>query len=376
MHSKTTDSRIIKIAVLLLSFLLAFSSLGFSAAYADKLDDKQEKKEKELEKVKKEKADIYEELNEIAKDIEEQEAAIVSVKASIEKKNDEIDKTKKSLKLMKKKIKKRKDGLNNRLRTMYKNGVVGYLDILLNSNDVTELITNVDMVQKIYKADQDTLDTLVEERMQIEAQEAVLKKEKTELAEKHEELAEKEVQLNATKDELNKKYEALKKEQEKLEAEIQEIIQAKQVAAEGGYVALPGKYKGGKWVCPVWSHYYVNRYGEYLAPRSYERHPGIDMSAPTGTAIHAAANGVVIKAGWYGGYGNAVVISHGSGLTSLYGHNSSVKVKVGQKVKKGDVIAAMGSTGFSSGSHCHFEVRQNGALRNPRDFCYIHGVNS
>ena len=376
MHSKTTDSRIIKIAVLLLSFLLAFSSLGFSAAYADKLDDKQEKKEKELEKVKKEKADIYEELNEIAKDIEEQEAAIVSVKASIEKKNDEIDKTKKSLKLMKKKIKKRKDGLNNRLRTMYKNGVVGYLDILLNSNDVTELITNVDMVQKIYKADQDTLDTLVEERMQIEAQEAVLKKEKTELAEKHEELAEKEVQLNATKDELNKKYEALKKEQEKLEAEIQEIIQAKQVAAEGGYVALPGKYKGGKWVCPVWSHYYVNRYGEYLAPRSYERHPGIDMSAPTGTAIHAAASGVVIKAGWYGGYGNAVVISHGSGLTSLYGHNSSVKVKVGQKVKKGDVIAAMGSTGFSSGSHCHFEVRQNGALRNPRDFCYIHGVNS
>ena len=373
------ENRILKISALAMIFILAFSSFSMSYSFAEKEkeeEDKQAKKEKQLEKVKKEKADVYEELNQIAEDIRNQEAAIEQVKASIDKKNDQIHKTEKSLKLMKKKINKQKDGLNNRLRTMYKNGVVGYLDIVLNSSDVTELITNVDMVQKIYQADQETLDTLVEERMQIEAQEAVLKQEKTELAEKQEDLAAKQAQLNETNEKLKKKYETLKKEQEKLETEIQEIIQAKQVAAEGGYVALPGKYKGGKWVCPVWSHYYVNRYGEYLAPRSYERHPGIDMSAPTGTDIHAAADGVVIKAGWYGGYGNAVVLSHGSGLTSLYGHNSSVKVKVGQSVKKGDVIAAMGSTGFSSGSHCHFEVRQNGGLRNPRDFCYIHGVNS
>lgn len=374
-----TEKRILRISVLLLALLLAFSSFAASFTFADddkEEEDKQAKKEKQLEKVKKEKNDVYEELNKIQKDIEEQEAAIENVKASINKKNQQISKTEKNLARMKKKIRKRKDGLDGRLRTMYKNGVVGYLDIILNSSDVTELITNVDMVQRIYKADQNTLDTLVEERMQIEAQEAVLKKEKTELAEEHAELAAKEEQLQKTKEDLNKKYETLKKEQEKLEAEIQEIIEAKRVAAENGYVALPGKYKGGKWVCPVWNTYHVNRYGEYLAPRSYERHPGIDMSAPTGTPIHAAANGVVIKAGWYGGYGNAVVISHGSGLTSLYGHNSSVKVSVGQKVKKGDVIALMGSTGFSSGSHCHFEVRQNGSLRNPRDFCYIHGVDS
>lgn len=373
---KNLNSRTVRITVIVLAVLLAVSSFSFGTPYSYAEEDKQAKKEKELEKVKKEQNDVIEELNQIKKDIEAQEAAIEEVKTSIEKKNGEISATQKSLKLMKKKIKNRKDGLNNRLRTMYKNGVIGYLDIVLNSSDVTELITNVDMVQRIYKADQDTLDTLVEERMQIEAQEAVLKKEKAELAEEKQDLTEKEAQLNETNEKLNKKYETLKKEQQKLEAEIQAIIEAKRVAAENGYIDLPDKYKGGKWVCPVWSTYYVNRYGEYLAPRSYERHPGIDMSAPTGTPIHAAAKGVVIKAGWYGGYGNAVVISHGSGLTSLYGHNSSVKVKVGQSVKKGDVIAAMGSTGFSSGSHCHFEVRQNGQLRNPRDFCYIHGVNS
>ena len=368
--------RIQRILVVLLAVMLAVTSTGLSLSFAKEKEDKQEKKEKELKKVQEEKDDVYEELNQISRDIEAQEAAIAEVKTKIEKKNKQIDKTKKDLAKKKKKIKERKDGLDNRLRTMYKNGVIGYLDIILNSNDVTELITNVDMVQKIYEADQDTLDTLVEERMQIEAQEATLKQEKEELSATKEDLAAKEAQLNATNEELKKKYQKLKEEEQKIQAEIQKIIEEKRIAAENGMIDLPEKYKGGKWICPVYGHYYVNRYGEYLAPRSYERHPGIDMSAPTGTPIHAAADGVVIRAGWYGGYGNAVVIAHGDGITSLYGHNSSVTCKVGQKVKKGDVIAKMGSTGWSTGSHCHFETRQNGALRNPRDFCYIHGPNS
>ncbi len=384
MSNSTKTQRIL---IILLAILLAVSSFSASLSYAEKKDkktekkeekaeDKQEKKEKELKEVQEQKDSVYEELNQISRDIEAQEAAIAEVKSKIEKKNEAIKKTKKELEKKKKKIKERKDGLDSRLRAMYKNGVIGYLDIILNSSDVTELITNIDMVQKIYQADQNTLDTLVEERMQIEAQEATLKQEKEELDATKEDLAVKEAQLRETNETLKKKYEKLKAEEEKIQAEIQKILEEKRIAAEMGLVELPENYKGGKWVCPVWRQYYVNRYGEYLAPRSYERHPGIDMSAPTGTDIHAAADGVVIRAGWYGGYGNAVVIAHGDGITSLYGHNSSVCVSNGQKVKQGDVIAKMGSTGWSTGSHCHFEVRQNGALRNPRDFCYIHGPNS
>ena len=376
------NTRLNRLLIILLAVILAITSTGLSYSFADEkkkeesLSEKQEKKEKELKKVQNEKDDVYEELNQISRDIEAQETAIAKCKAKIERKNKAIEKTRKELSKMKKEIRERKDGLDNRLRTMYKNGVVGYLDIILNSNDVTELITNVDMVQKIYKADQDTLDTLVEERMQIEAKEATLKQEKEELDATKEDLAAKEAQLQATNEELKKKYEKLKKEEEEIQKEIQKIIEEKRILAEQGMVELPENYKGGKWVCPVWRQYYVNRYGEYLAPRSYERHPGIDMSAPTGTDIHAAADGVVIRAGWYGGYGNAVVIAHGDGITSLYGHNSSVCCKVGDSVKQGDVVAKMGSTGWSTGPHCHFEVRQNGSLRNPRDFCYIHGPNS
>ena len=360
-----SNKRIRKFIVLALSLVLALSSVSFSFA-----KDEQEEKQDKLDKVQDEKDTVYKEMNDLAKKIDKQQRALEKVRKAIDKKEKEIKKIEKSLAIMKKKIKKRKAGLNNRIRTMYKNGVIGYLDIILNSGDVTELITNIDMVQKIYEADQETLDTLVEQRMQIEAQEASLKQEKEALSKKQAEYSEKKKALNETQDKLNEKYKKLKAEEDKLQAEIEAIIKAKQVAAgDGSVVALPGKYKGGKWICPVAGRYTVT--SEFMARRSYERHPGMDLAGPTGTPIVAAAKGTVILAGWHFGYGKAVIISHGSGLTSLYGHNSSIMVKVGQRVKQGQRIASMGSTGFSTGPHCHFEVKKNGVLQNPRNYCKI-----
>ncbi|MFC2662271.1 MAG: M23 family metallopeptidase, partial [Eubacterium sp.] len=111
---------------------------------------------------------------------------------------------------------------------------------------------------------------------------------------------------------------------------------------------------------------------EFGTKRSWDpystAHTGMDIGVSYGTAIHAAASGTVIIAGTYGGYGNCVAISHGNGLVTLYGHNSSLTVSVGDKVKKGDVIAKAGSTGFSTGVHCHFEVQKNGTPVNPRKY--------
>ena len=94
-------------------------------------------------------------------------------------------------------------------------------------------------------------------------------------------------------------------------------------------------------------------------------HEGIDIAGSSGTPIHAAAAGTVIVAGWSGGYGNLVVIDHGNGISTAYGHNSSLAVSVGQSVGQGSVIAGMGTTGHSTGVHCHFEVRVNGAATDP-----------
>jgi murein DD-endopeptidase MepM/ murein hydrolase activator NlpD len=95
-------------------------------------------------------------------------------------------------------------------------------------------------------------------------------------------------------------------------------------------------------------------------------HAGIDLGAPTGTPIYAAAAGVVIQAGVQNGYGNAVIISHGNGLSTLYGHQSKIAVSAGQSVARGDLIGYVGSTGNSTGPHLHFEVRENGTAVNPR----------
>jgi murein DD-endopeptidase MepM/ murein hydrolase activator NlpD len=103
--------------------------------------------------------------------------------------------------------------------------------------------------------------------------------------------------------------------------------------------------------------------------RSWEScHPGIDIAAPTGTPIRAADGGTVRIAGWVGGYGNYTCIQHSATLSSCYGHQSAIQVRVGQSVSKGDVIGLVGSTGFSTGPHLHFEVRINGAVTNPMNY--------
>lgn len=97
-------------------------------------------------------------------------------------------------------------------------------------------------------------------------------------------------------------------------------------------------------------------------------HAGLDFAASYGSKIRAADSGKVIFAGWYGGYGRAVIIDHGNGLTTLYGHTSELYVTEGQAVERGQAIGAVGSTGFSTGPHLHFEVRRNGTPVNPTDY--------
>ncbi len=97
-------------------------------------------------------------------------------------------------------------------------------------------------------------------------------------------------------------------------------------------------------------------------------HEGIDIAAPSGTTVRAAGAGTVTHASWMGGYGRLVIISHGNGLETRYGHLSSYVVKSGQKVKSGEVVGYVGQSGDATGPHCHFEVRKNGQVRNPRDY--------
>ena len=162
--------------------------------------------------------------------------------------------------------------------------------------------------------------------------------------------------LKAEEDQLEEQYNAMQRESRKLEQQIF-AIQAK----SGGAPVFKGKF-----IMPL-NGRRSSGFGTRRHPISgkTKMHTGLDIAAPSGTRISAAGSGRVITAAYLNGYGNTVVIDHGGGISTLYGHCSRLYVKVGQTVNQGDRIAAVGSTGYSTGPHCHFEVRVNGKPVNP-----------
>jgi murein DD-endopeptidase MepM/ murein hydrolase activator NlpD len=126
------------------------------------------------------------------------------------------------------------------------------------------------------------------------------------------------------------------------------------------------------WLLPLQCKYeittmYAMRWGEF--------HYGVDLACAYGTPIHAAADGTVVLAQYYGGFGFCIMIDHGGGVLTIYGHASSLKAKVGDKVKAGDVVSYVGSTGFSTGDHLHYEIHLNGTPTDPIAFMMAHGVD-
>lgn len=139
---------------------------------------------------------------------------------------------------------------------------------------------------------------------------------------------------------------------------VEEIQRIKEATFEGVYFA----------VRPV-SGTITSRYGANESIRDHT-HKGIDIGAPNGTDIKAAAKGTISYSDWMGGYGYLVIIDHENGIQTYYGHCSKLYVEVGEEVEAGDVIAAVGSTGFSTGNHLHFEIRKNGSQINPQRYVY------
>ncbi len=135
----------------------------------------------------------------------------------------------------------------------------------------------------------------------------------------------------------------------------------------GGTKARPRWYPNGYFIWPTWGNI-TSKFGYRSIFGSYSFHSGIDIAAPYGTSIRAADGGTVIFAGWQGTYGKLIVVDHGNGYKTYYGHCSSMLVSAGSKVYQGQTIAKVGSTGRSTGNHCHFEIRINGTAVNPRSY--------
>lgn len=336
-------------------FLLCFTLGGLRFVYAQTTSDVQN----DLDDVKNQQKETSQKLDQVEKDIKGLQAQVEQMNAQINQTTAQITKIEKKINAKEAEMQDQENNLNKRLRVMYKNGSAGFFDVLLGSSSISEFVSNVEMIQKIYENDVDVMETLEKECKALEASKAELKEKQTELDRQKADLAIQQASLDEKKKILEEKEDELEKQAKELTNTLKAMIDAN------------SEYVGGvfMWPCPS-SHYITSYAGYRMHPvlHVWKYHSGMDIAASTGSDILAAGDGKVILSQVYGGYGNCVIIDHGGGVTTIYGHCSQLLVSVGDVVKKGDLIAKVGSTGISSGPHLHFEVRVNGEIKDPLDY--------
>nr|WP_102716577.1 M23 family metallopeptidase [Paenibacillus castaneae] len=313
--------------------------------------------------------------------------------AQLEVKEDEVLQTGLELEQAEERVQTRDELLQSRMRLMYTNGFVSYMDVLLSANSFSDFIDRFDALQSILAQDRDILEEqrqekelVIVKKAEVETQLAEIKKiyDKLELYEEH--LMKKEKEKEVMVASFNSNIKQLDSQLQKIDSELEQLedISAEQekllialaakvskLNAEKNRIANP--YTGGKLGMPIKGTYRISSsFGTRIHPITglKHTHTGIDFAAVQGTDIFAAEAGVVIVAQTWSGYGNCVIIDHGNGLWTLYGHirNGGIKVEKGDTVKKGQKIAEVGSTGNSTGPHLHFEVRKNEVPVNPSGY--------
>lgn len=355
-----------------------------------------EDKQAQLDEKGKEKAAIKEQIKQVDLQIVDIQNKISELDDKLTQKKQEIAQSEAQLEVANAKKDAQYDATKARMKQMYKNQKIGYLQVIFSSNSFWEAINRIEYMKSISKKDNSILDEYEAQIASIEEQKEKIEQEKSDLdilqkeaivknGELEEKRAAKEEAISRLAEEegkLKSEIENLEEISEEIKAEIKRLTEEAErkaaVAAGshsgGGGGRLPVVYEGGAFLWPVPGYYRISSdYVDRTSPifGTAEFHTGIDIPAGYGENVVAAADGVVITSGWVNGYGNTVMISHGSGLVTLYGHNSSLVVSVGQTVKQGQTIAKIGSTGYSTGNHCHFEVRVNGDHTSP--WPYLNG---
>ena len=384
MKRRETRKRLLRLLALVLALVTAMSMCVFADDYEsidDAKDDLDKTKkdsstaEDQIERNKAQAAELLNQIELLEDSISRAEGEIEVLRLQLKETEQKVSDTQLQLNDLEGQINKQNISLAERLRAMYKNGDVGILSVLFGSSDMTEFITNLNMVQRIYKSDAELI-----ERLNNQYQEVL--KRKTELADLQETLKEQQAELNERKFALDrdmKNSRALRSQVEKNTVALEQMIddlnkKAEELKEEILKMQSSGQYTGGRMCWPsAASSRVTSPFGYRIHPiyGGYKFHTGIDIGASWGTEILAANSGkvmqVVINPGSTG-YGTYVMIDHGGGIVTLYAHCSSILVSKGQYVARGQAIALVGSTGASTGPHLHFEVRIDGEYQDPLQF--------
>ena len=372
-----------RMLVLVMALTMILTLAVPNCSFADQVDIKKDELsdinddiaelQKALEKGKSDANSLKKQITNIENKIYKEQQNINKLTKNINDTKEKINVTMAELADLENQIGTQNADLNSRLRTMYKNGNIGMLSVLLGSKSMSDFLTNVEMAKRIYQSDEALLgemqkayETVIDKKEQLSAlkesllnQQETAKNAKASLSTSEEKLAAQKKSIESDNKALEEQIDQLNAEADKLVAEILRL-QGNEAYA-GGQMSWPSKS----------STRITSKFGNRLHPilKVYKLHTGIDIGAAKGTDIIAANSGKVIKSAYNaGGYGYYVMIDHGGGIVTLYAHASKLLVNVGDIVVRGQTIALVGSTGNSTGPHIHFEVRVNGQYVDPLNY--------
>lgn len=330
---------------------------------------------------------VYEQLHAIQRDLDTATSELKQVQADRIQLDKDITKTEAELKAAQARLQSREKVFYKRVRDIYINGRLSYLDVVIGSKDFSDFANRMEMLKRILQSDMDLINTIKTEREEIASKKAKLEADRTKVLELEKVAQEKQNVINQKKAERQAVLERAMNDRDTAERAYNELMASsasitamlQQRAAERAAAAAAASQGGGggaTWVqgtgqlsapvnAPITSNFGWRIHPIYGTRRL---HAGTDFGVDEGTPVHAADGGVVVEAGWISGYGYTVIIDHGNGMSTLYAHNSDVAVSPGQTVSKGQVVSYSGNTGGSTGPHLHFEVRINGEPTDPMGY--------
>ena len=363
---------ILSIAVTLVFCMsLTFNSLAVTESDKKNLQDKINQAKDELSDIQDSKSDAQSELESLTIQVQEAENELASLKARVSELNDSIQEKQDEITKGEEEIKEKEELLRKRMVAMYKLGDTSYLDVLLASENLFDFLSRYSMIQSIAKYDTNAINELEKKKEALEKDKAELEADKQEVETVKAEQEKKSIELTDLKNKKQKEVDSLSDEEKKKQEDIdsynaamvkvnEELQRAWEKAQEeikknngGSSNGSSGLKFDGSFIWPcnnkIVTSTVKNRWGR--------KHKGIDIGARY-ESVYASASGYAYNAYDRNGYGTYIMIFHGSGYVSLYGHLNSSHVSNGQYVSQGQVIATSGNSGGSTGPHLHFELRQ------------------
>lgn len=361
-------------AIFLLVFVFALGGSAEKLPEEQKLEKIQKQlreSKRELRKTKEEEQAVLGRLVVITKELKSTENKLYQAQEKIRRNEAQIGHLTSELDKTEKELREEAHKLKNRVKEVYKSSGLNYVELLLSSHSMSDFLNRLSFFRRIIDYDANLVQKVHADVQKTRQKKALLQNKTEQIRDLAKVIADKKQEIASKVEQKKELYQSLKRRREEYEARVAELEKSskelevlilKKVAARRG----EGIRGSGRLAWPLQGRI-TSRFG-------YRRHPcwggrhfhtGIDIAAKYGSPVSAADAGEVIFAGWWDGYGKAIVVDHGRRMTTVYAHLSRIYKRVGEIVAKGQILGLVGSTGYSTGPHLHFEVRMDGKPVDP-----------